>query len=151
MKIIVTTLLLISLGVVYFFMDSPESDVSAVDSNINIGFSNKELKEKSLESISHYNAIIEKPLFIEDREFEKEEEVKIVRKPKPVIEDLKVKALGVALTSDGLLAVIVDLKNSKNLRLRIGDKIYGWRLDGVSESSFTFSKDGKEKVIAYKD
>jgi hypothetical protein len=150
MKLIFSILLIFGIALVYYFSRGAEPDNQQAAHDLQIGYQKDEVRGKNLENLNQYNAIIERPLFIEERQFTVDEKVKVVRKPAPVIDDLKVKALGIALTGDGILAVLKDLKNGKNLRLRIGEEIYGWRLDGVSESSFTFSRGGKEKVIAFK-
>lgn len=150
MKLIISILLTLGIALVYFMTGESETDSNQQNQELQIGYAQDDVRVNNLKSLNQYNAIVERPLFVEERQFEPEEEVKVVSKPKPVIEDLKVQALGIALTSDGILAVLKDLKNGKNLRLRIGEEIYGWRLDGVSESSFTFSKGGREKVVAFK-
>ena len=151
MKSILSLILVVAVAAVYFVMgqSTPEQGQSGRDLQINYGQDDSNVKQ--LKNLNAYSAIVERPLFIEDREFAEEKKVEVVRKPKPVIDDLKVTALGIALTGDGILAVLKDQKNGNNLRLRIGEEIYGWRLDAVSESSFTFSKSGKEKVVAFKD
>jgi hypothetical protein len=150
MKLILSILLILAIALVYYFNRGSEIDTQQSTHDLQIGYSEGDVSGKKLKNLNQYSAIIERPLFIEERQFEEEKKVKVVTRPKRVIEDLKVKALGIALTSEGILAVLKDLKNGKNLRLRIGEEIYGWRLDGVSESSFTFSKGGREKVIAFK-
>ena len=115
-----------------------------------MNFEQDALSIKKLGNIDEYESITEKPLFVESRE----KTIKVVKKKKPqrkaVVQDLKVQALGIALTNEGVLAVIKDLKNGKIIRLRINEEIYGWSLDGVSEDSFTFSKDGQTKIIKFK-
>lgn len=151
MKLLFSLIFILGIALVYYFSRGAETDNQQAAHDLQIGYAQDEVSGKNLKNLNQYDAIIERPLFIEERQFAEEQKVKVVRKPKPVIEDLKVKALGIALTGDGILAVLKDLKNGKNIRLRIGEEIYGWRLDGVSESSFTFSRDGKERVIAFKD
>ncbi|MCP4078465.1 MAG: hypothetical protein GY744_20075 [Gammaproteobacteria bacterium] len=116
----------------------------------NVNFNQEDLSVKKLGNIGEYESITERPLFVESREKSKKVVKKKKVKRKPVIEDLKVQALGIALTNEGILAVIKDLKNGKIIRLRIKEKIYGWSLDGVSEDSFTFSKGEQGKVINFK-
>jgi Tfp pilus assembly protein PilO len=150
MKAIISLILFIALVLLYLIQGQSEEEQQQTTRDLKINYSQDDTNVKQLKNLNAYNAIVERPLFLEERQFEEEKKVKVVTRPKRVIEDLKVTALGIALTSDGILAVLKDLKNGKNLRLRIGDEIYGWRLDGVSESSFTFSKAGREKVIAFK-
>lgn len=151
MKSILSLILIIAIVLVYFVNTQSEQEQQQAGRDLQINFSQDDSNVKQLENLNAYNAIVERPLFIEDRQFVEEKKVQVVRKPKPVIDDLKVTALGIALTGDGILAVLKDLKNGNNLRLRIGEEIYGWRLDAVSESSFTFSKAGKEKVVVFKE
>lgn len=150
MKLIISIFFVLGIALVYYFGSGAETEDQQAAPDLQIGQVQDEVREKKPDSLSQYKAIIERPLFIEERQFAAEEEVKVVIKPKPVIEDLKVQALGIALSSEGILAVLKDLKNGKTLRMRIGDEIYGWALKGVSETSFTFSKGGKEKVITFK-
>ncbi len=116
-----------------------------------LSFSQFESDLKPLEKINSYQGITNMPLFDEDREPDK----KVVKTKKvvkaPVVDNLQVQALGIALSSDGIIAVIKDLKNGKILRLRINEEIYGWVLKGVSQEKFTFSKKGKEKTIIFKN
>jgi hypothetical protein len=107
---------------------------------------------KKLKSVRDYSDIAERPLFDEDRVAEKKA-VKKVKKVvrRPMVDDLRVQALGVALSSDGILAVIKDLKVGKTVRIRIDEEIYGWKLKSVADNKFTFSKQGKEKVIYFKN
>lgn len=151
MKLGFSLLLILAIAVVYYFMSDTQSGIVSQVQDLKLKSANASSDNvKNLQHISNYNAIVDRPLFIEQRRFE-EEKTEVVVKPKPVIQELLVQALGIALTADGILAVIKDSKNGKTLRLRIGDEIYGWTLKGVSESSFTFSKDEREKVINFKE
>jgi hypothetical protein len=151
MKYIISLVLIIAIVLLFFINSNIESGSRQASHELQFSFSQEATNVKKLKNMGDYNAIVERPLFIEDRQFVEVKKVKVAPKKRPVIDDLKVKALGIALTGDGILAVLKDLKNGNNLRLRIGEEIYGWRLDSVSESSFTFSKAGKEKVVAFKD
>ena len=150
MKWVLTLLLICAFVAIYLLFGHSEQQKQAV-SDLQIASTQDNANAKQLGSMNSYEVIVKRPLFIEQREFDKEQPVKKVRRVKPVIEDLKVKALGIALTGEGILAVLKDLKNGNSVRLRIGEKIYGWRLDAVSETSFTFSKSGKEKVVVFKE
>jgi hypothetical protein len=151
MKYIISLVLIIAIVLLFFINSNIEPGSRQAPHELQFSFNQETTNVKKLKNMGDYNAIVERPLFIEDRQFAEVKKVKLVPKKRPVIDDLKVKALGIALTGDGILAVLKDLKNGNNLRLRIGEEIYGWRLDSVSESSFTFSKAGKEKVVAFKD
>jgi hypothetical protein len=151
MKLIFSAIMLVAIALVYFYMSDSLSEKQTVAHELNLDLGKPGAAVKKLENINHYNSIIDQPLFVEERRFEEEKkQVKIV-KPVPVIEILNVKPLGIALSGEGLIAVMTDKKNGKTLRMRIGDEIYGWTLKGVSEFSFTFSKGGKEKVVNFKE
>jgi hypothetical protein len=102
-----------------------------------------------LDSIGAYASIIDLPLFDPTRR-PPEVEVKVVEPPKPVVKQLRIQAIGIAVTDDHLLAVIKDLSNGKILRLRIGDNIDDWALGRVSEDSLVFVRDGNEKEVQFK-
>jgi hypothetical protein len=151
MKLVFSIVLVLCIALEYVFLSNPVSENKNENHDLKFEANTTVASVKSLQNITNYNAIVERPLFIEERRFEEEKkEEKVVRRA-PVIQDLRVQALGVALSGDGLLAVIKDLKNGQTKRLHIGDDIYGWVLKGVSESSFTFSKDKREKVVKFKE
>jgi len=150
MRYFFTLILLIALFLTYFFVVNILQNKEIESEEYNVNFNQEDLSVKKLGNIGEYESITERPLFVESREKSKKVVKKKKVKRKPVIEDLKVQALGIALTNEGILAVIKDLKNGKIIRLRIKEKIYGWSLDGVSEDSFTFSKGEQGKVINFK-
>jgi len=150
MRYFFTLILLIALFFTYFFVVNILQNKEIESEEYNVNFNQEDLSVKKLGNIGEYESITERPLFVESREKSKKVVKKKKVKRKPVIEDLKVQALGIALTNEGILAVIKDLKNGKIIRLRIKEKIYGWSLDGVSEDSFTFSKGEQGKVINFK-
>jgi hypothetical protein len=151
MKLIFSAIMLVVIALVYLYLADSLSEKPTVTHELNLDLGKSRAAVKKLESISHYNSIIDRPLFVEERRFEEEKKPVTIVKPVAVIEKLNVKALGIALSGEGLIAVLTDKKNGKTLRMRIGEKIYGWTLKGVSESSFTFSKGGKEKVVNFKE
>ncbi len=148
-----TLISLLSLGAIYwsyYILTNPDN-YDAITPENQPSFSQFESDLKPLEKLNYYQVITNKPLFDEDREPEKKV-VKIKKVVKaPVVNDLKVQALGIALSSDGIIAVIKDLKNGKILRLRINEEVYGWILKGVSQEEFTFSRNGIEKTINFKN
>jgi len=150
MKYIYSIILLSAIaGAYYFINENLNKEVPVVEEyEINISPNNTDLKK--LSAMDRYDDIYEKPLFAEGRELEKQAVKKKVNKPKPVVQDLRVQALGIALTGEGVLAVIKDLKNGKIARLRINDQIYGWTLESVSDGKITFTKNKQNKVIAFK-
>jgi hypothetical protein len=151
MKLILSIILILVIAMEYFLMSDPVSEAKIDDHGLKLEVNNSVPGVKKLERINAYNSIVERPLFIAERRFEEEKKVKKLVTKAPVIQDLRVQALGIALAGDGLLAVVKDLKNGQTLRLHIGDELYGWSLKSVSEISFTFSKGGKEKLIKFKE
>ena len=106
---------------------------------------------KKLKPIEQYQSISQAPLFNENRKLQQQKPVVRVKKTQPRIQPLKVKPLGIALTTDGILAVIKDLSNGQLMRMKINDVVQGWTLKAVSNESFTFIKGETEKIISYKN
>jgi hypothetical protein len=103
----------------------------------------------SLGNPDQYDSIVKRPLFIEARKFEEEKKAVAKARPVPVRQDLKLLALGVAVSGEGILAVVKSLKTGKISRLNIGEQIEGWELKSVSGDRFTFTRDTRKKVINY--
>ncbi len=150
MRYFLTLILLLAIPATYYFVENMLQSKEVESTEYIVNFEQDALSIKKLGNIDEYESITDMPLFVESRE----KSIKVVKKKKmkrkAVVQDLKVLTLGIALTNEGVLAVIKDIKNGKIIRLRINDEIYGWSLDGVSEDSFTFSKDRQRKIINFK-
>ena len=150
MPYLLSLILLLAIPATYYFVENILQSKEIESKEYIVNFEQDAFSIKKLGNIDEYESITEMPLFVESRE----KFIKVVKKKKlqrkAVVQDIKVLALGIALTNEGILAVIKDLKNGKIIRLRINEEIYGWSLDGVSEDSFTFSKEGQSKVINFK-
>ncbi len=113
-------------------------------------FTQSSLSLKELGKMSDYQSISNSPLFDEDRK--PQQKVAVVNKieKKPVTKKLAIKALGIALAGEKVLAVVKNLKTGKIVRLRINDSLHGWTLKGVSESSLIFSRAEVEKAVRFR-
>ena len=134
----------------YYFVSNLLDNKEVENKEYVANFSKEDSGVVKLGQLANYDSISNRPLFTESRELAKKvikEKRKVI---KPVIQDLKVQALGIALTGEGVLAVIKDLRNGKIVRLRINEEIYGWSLQGVSEENFVFMKDKQRKLINFK-
>ncbi len=150
MKYFASILLVLTAALSFYFLNNALMEKANVTQELHMNVSSNANSVKNIGKISEYSAIVERPLFIEERRFEKEQQQKVIRKATPVVQDLKVQALGIALTGEGIIAVLKDLSNGKIYRLRIGEEIYGWSLKSVSHESFTFVKGEAEKLIKFK-
>ncbi len=150
MKFIISIVLLVMIFISYWYV-SNRIEQTGNDSQIfDMDVTQAKLEINHLEGLGNYDSIIERPLFVPERQFE---EVKkpVVKKVRPVVKTLSVKALGVAVTNEDVLAVLKNLTSGKIIRMKVGDVIEGWTLDGVSEDSFIFSMDNQQKIIKFKN
>lgn len=151
MKLLFSLLLILALSLTYFYMDQALTQDETASHDTKLDLKPVTSDKENLKQMNAYSAIVDRPLFIEERRFEQEIKEKVIRKPTPVIQDFKVQGLGIALTGEGIIAVLKDLKNGDIVRLRIGDGFSGWSLKSVSHESFTFVKGEAEKVIKFKN
>ncbi len=150
MKLLISTTLLAAIFLSYYLLSSlVGEDVSVPVNTLNFSQSGSEIKK--LQAFNVYENIAKIPLFDADREPVKVEVKKKTVRKKVVQKKLLVKALGIAVTDEGILGVVKDMKTGKILRLRINEEIDGWILKSVSANSFVFSKDETEKVIKFKN
>ncbi len=150
MKLLISTTLLAAIFLSYYLLSSlVGEDVSVPVNTLNFSQSGSEIKK--LQAFNVYENIAKIPLFDADREPVKVEVKKKTARKKVVQKKLLVKALGIAVTDEGILGVVKDMKTGKILRLRINEEIDGWILKSVSANSFVFSKDETEKVIKFKN
>ncbi len=132
----------------YYLVDSRISEEVNVPSN-SFGFSDASSETRQLNDISQYQAISADPLFDADREPAKKVVIKKVVQKK-VEKQLKVQAIGIAVTGENLLAVVRNLRTGKIARLRVNEEIDGWTLNSVSADSFVFAKGENKKVVKFK-
>jgi hypothetical protein len=148
MRFLVTLLLAAAMVLGYLKLEASISAPADAPTNV-LGLEENRVDIAQLESIGAYASIIDLPLFDPTRR-PPQVEVKLVESPKPVVKQLKIQAIGIAVTSDHLLAVVKDLSTGKILRLRIGDSVEDWSLSRVSEDSLVFVRDGNEKIVQFK-
>jgi len=149
-KLSLSITLLAAIFTSYYLVGSLVGKTATVPVNT-LDFTEGNSEIKRLEALSAYEAISQSPLFDADREPAKKEIKKKVVQKKQVKQDLLVKALGIAVTGESILAVVKDMKSGKILRLRVNEKFNGWTLKGVSKNSFVFFKDEAEKAIRFKN
>lgn len=149
MKLLVTILLI---AAIYFSYSTAGSvlnkEVSVVDNNL--VFSDLNLEVRQLDTVYRYQVIASNPLFIEARKPFIEVVKKKVRTKEIIKQDLRVQALGIAVSGELFIAVVKDLRTGEILRLRVNEKIDEWRLKRVSADSFVFANGEAEKVIGFR-
>ncbi len=148
---LLTSLLLISVLAFGYqeFSRSFSSEFPAPQNSLELTEYDNDLER--LKPVQHYAAISQQPLFDETRKPPVVVVQPKVVKKKPLVRQLRIQALGIAVTSENVLAVVKDLRDGKIRRLRIDDTIDGWALKGVSEDSFVFNRNGSEKVVKFKN
>jgi hypothetical protein len=145
-----TLILATALAFSHFHFKDRADNIGAQSRSPRLDINDTRFELTSIGRLSDFNTIAQRPLFIEARR--EQEAPKVVRKAiTPVIQNLRVKALGHAVSGNQLLAVIKDLSNGKTLRMRIDENIQGWTLTAVNNSSFTFRKGQAEQVITFRD
>ncbi|MCP4981456.1 MAG: hypothetical protein GY935_13285 [Gammaproteobacteria bacterium] len=149
MRILISILLASSIFLGYQKLSQSIAGEIAVEPN-SLNYSEFRVELTQLESIEEYSAIARLPLFNQTRR-PPVVEVKRVVKRKPVEQKLQIQALGIAVTSENLLAVVKDLRTGKIRRLRIDEKIDGWTLKRVADDSFVFERKGVEQMVKFKN
>ncbi len=150
MKLSISITLLAAIFLSYYLLSSLLGKGVSVPENT-LEFSETGTEISRLLAIKEYEDIAKRPLFDADREPVKPKIKKKTIQKKPEKKKLLVKALGIAVTGDSILAVVKDMKTGKIIRLRINEQLDGWVLKSVSENSFVFSKDDTEKAIKFKN
>lgn len=135
----------------YWYVSNRIDQAGSEAQVFNMAVSPGKLEINGLDNIRAYDAIVERPLFIEEREIKKTLKKRTTRIVKPAVKKLKLKALGVAVTNETVLAVVKNLSTGKITRLNVGDLIDGWTLESVAEHSFVFSKDNQQKIVRFKN
>lgn len=150
MKSVISLILILLIAGSYFFverrLEAADQDVPDVALQIKPA----EIKLSSLDRVDDFNAIANRPLFVEQRKIEVEKKPEVKKKRAPVRRTLKVQALGVAVSNEGILAVVKSQTSGKIFRLNVGDEIDGWTLESVANQRFTFSRDNVNKVVTFK-
>lgn len=150
MKLWITLLLMIALYLGFKYINTAIQEDVAMPTNKLVINSQKAALIR-LKPLQEFNSISDAPLFNENRQPEQKQIINKVVKPKSRVQPLKVKPIGIALTVDGVLAVLKDLSNGQLLRMKVNDIVHGWTLKAVSNESFTFTKGETEKIINYKN
>ena len=150
MKILLSIMLIAAIYSSYEWANSAVQPVAGAPAKT-LEISPNNINLKVLSGMSDYQTISNSPLFDEDRK--PQQKVVVVKKieKKQVKENLLVKALGIALAGEKLLAVVKDMKTGKIVRLKINDNVHGWTLKGVSENSLIFSRAEIEKAIRFRN
>jgi len=149
-KLSLSITLLAAIFTSYYLVGSMVGKTASVPAST-LNFTESGAEIRKLEAFNEYEDIAQRPLFDADREPKIIEVKKKVVQKKPVKKDLLVKALGIAVTGESILAVLKDMKSGKILRLRINEGFNGWTLKSVSTDSFIFAKGETEKAIRFKN
>ena len=88
--------------------------------------------------IEHFAAVLDRPLFFQDRKLPPA----VVAKPAPPPKPLRLELVGVALVGDTRIALLRSLIDKRLLNLPEGDSHEGWKLESVVPDSVTFSRGG---------
>ena len=152
MKILFLALLLALAGVLYWLsgMPDPAERLSRADATGKAPGSVDVAPVPALKPLSAYSAVSEKALFTRERGFRKapvkKPRIQPARQPR-----LEVQALGIAVSDDGMLAVVKERRTGKIRRLRINEQISGWKLVSIASDGFSFEKSGKEIFVVFKN
>ncbi|MCP3849233.1 MAG: hypothetical protein GY694_03180 [Gammaproteobacteria bacterium] len=149
-KLIISIILLSGIIGSYYLLGSSIGKAVTMPDNT-LEFSGDISEIRKLQAFNTYEDIAMRPLFDADREPVKIKAKKKTVQKKQVKQDLLVKALGMAVAGDSILAVLKDMKTGKIHRMRINETINGWALNSVSANIFVFSKGGTEKAITFKN
>ena len=151
MQLLISTALILLLGLGYMSITDSFNNDSTTRQDYHYQLPADSARLKTVASLSSYGSISDQPLFIKNRKLNKPKTVQKIIRKKPVDQTLRVKALGVALTGDGVIAVIKDLKDGKIVRMKIDDELKGWALKSVAEGQFSFRKDDLEITVKFKN
>jgi hypothetical protein len=150
MKAIITLVLTLLIVASYFYIERRLEAAEQEVPDVALQITPAEIRLSSLGNVSSYSSISDRPLFVETRKFEVEKKPEVKVKKAPVRRTLKVQALGVAVSNEGILAVVKSQTSGKIFRLNVGDEIDGWTLQSVANQRFTFTRDNVNKVVTFK-
>jgi hypothetical protein len=105
-------------------------------------------------SIDAFHAMIERPLFMEDRQPftpaapEQAKESIVPRQAAPVTRPLEHRLIGVILTPEQRIALLQGPRDNKPKHIRPGETIDGWTLDAIQPEQVTLSRAGETQQLA---
>lgn len=150
MKTVISLILILLIAGSYFYVEHRLEAAERGIPDVALQIDPAEIRLSSLGRASDFSSISDRPLFVEQRKFEVEKKPEVNKKRAPVRRTLKVQALGVAVSNEGILAVVKSQTSGKIFRLNIGDEIDGWTLESVANQQFSFSRDNINKVVTFK-
>lgn len=150
-QLFITLLLVVSLVTSYLLITSDLKKQAVEPTEYHISMPESSSPLNRVTHLSNYSAIVDKPLFIQSRTIarkapQKKTVQKVVKQQK-----LNIKALGIALAGDGLIAVIKDLNNGRVMRLHLNDELHGWALARVADGQLSFKKGSTEKIVKFRN
>lgn len=110
--------------------------ISSIEASPNLDLKESpEIFEPELADIEDFSEVIERPLFSATRQEEEEVTAEdITPERKPAI-DPRLKLLGIVISGDEQIALIKSRKDPKAKRVRINEKIEGWKLNKLEKNS----------------
>jgi hypothetical protein len=144
-------LLLLNIGMgVYLFMES-KADLSGSENNIAINFDAKDMisvtgNKKEFPLINIYQDILDRPLFMEDRQ----PYVLLVPKIETNIKGINSSQLSlsaVVITSEKNIAILQYAKSKILQRIALGETIDGWTLTEVHDQHVVLKKGDNIKTL----
>jgi len=149
MRIFITIFLLLSIAFTYYLIEGNLENNQSIKVNESlVQLTENNIEDNNIEQLNSFDAINQRPLFNQSREYIAVVEKKIQKSP--VTRTLKIQALGIAKIGNDVFAVVRDLTNGKIKRLRVNEEIHDWVLEDVSEQFFTFSKNQQKKRVDFK-
>ena len=139
----------IGLGVYLFMQSTPE--LPGTENNITVSVDAKELisatgNEKKLPMINAYQDIIDRPLFMENRQ----PYVLLAPKTKTNIKEMKSRQFSlsaVVITSEKNIAILQHAKSKTLQSVALGETIDGWTLTEVHEQHVVLKKGDNIKTL----
>jgi|GEM_PF-1116846 len=138
---------------IWFIWNSVQIPVlKSTDGNYTISTPNLDDDNLNIASnieIDAYDGITDRPLFSDTRSPDQvidESEAESNTEDSDI--ELEIKLVGVARVNEQQVAMVMDTSAKKLYRLKIGDEIHAWKVDGIESNSLSLSKGDKEKTVA---
>ena len=144
-------LLLLNIGLgIYLFMQS-EADMPSAENNISVNADAKKLiavtgNKKEFPLINAYQEIIDRPLFMDDRQ----PYISLAPKTKTNIKEIKSRQFSlsaVVITLDKSIAIFEYAKSKTLQPITLGEAINGWTLTEVHEQHVVLKNGDNTKIL----
>ena len=152
MKILLIVLSLLLGGTVYLqWQDWPPElslpDAEATSDAVGNLLDDGAVRDLSLPSISNYQVVVERPLFISGRRPLEPEAISTAAPPVPKHSDLTIQLIGVVITAKGQQVLVKDKKTQETSYLQIGDRIDGWIIQQIDPERLTLQHSGRVEEL----